>query len=345
MSVAGRIGYDPAGRARTIGAFAFLFVALGALFMANLCIGGVAVPLSELPGILLGSGTTSLEYQVIWDIRLPRIIACAVLGAALALSGFLLQTFFNNPIAGPFILGISSGSKLVIALVMIVVLGAHKVMSSWMLVGAALAGAMMAMGFVMLIARRVHSPSMLIVCGVMVGYICTAATDFLITFANEQNIVNLYNWAKGSFSGMSWDNVAVICAISLSACAATFMLSKPIGAYQLGEAYAQSMGVNVRAFRAALIVLSSLLAGCVTAFAGPISFVGIAVPHLAKALLGTSKPLRLIPACFLTGAIFCLGCDLIARTLFSPVELSISVVTAIFGAPVVIAVMIKKRRR
>ena len=228
---------------------------------------------------------------------------------------------------------------------MIVVLGAHKVMSSWMLVGAALLGAMMAMGFVMLIARRVHSPSMLIVCGVMVGYICTAATDFLITFANEQNIVNLYNWAKGSFSGMSWDNVAIICAISLSACAATFMLSKPISAYQLGEAYAQSMGVNVRAFRAALIVLSSLLAGCVTAFAGPISFVGIAVPHLAKALLGTSKPLRLIPACFLTGAIFCLGCDLIARTLFSPVELSISVVTAIFGAPVVIAVMIKKRRR
>ena len=345
MSAAQLPAYEPLKRARTIASYAFLLAALAVLLMANLCIGGVQVPLAELPGILLGGDPSTLGYQVIWEIRLPRIIACAVLGGALALSGFLLQTFFNNPIAGPFILGISSGSKLLIAVVMIAVLGAHRVMSSWMLVGAAFLGAMLAMALVMLIARRVHSPSMLIVCGVMVGYICSAATDFLITFADEQNIVNLYNWAQGSFSGMSWESVAIMSAVVLAAAAGTFMLSKPIGAYQLGEGYAQSMGVDVRFFRGALITLSSLLAGCVTAFAGPISFVGIAVPHLAKALLGSSKPIRLIPACFLAGAIFCLGCDLIARTLFSPVELSISVVTAVFGAPVVLAVMMKKRRR
>lgn len=328
---------------------ALSFIALGVLivvlFVANVCIGGVEVPLSKLPDIFAGHGAETLEYQVIWQIRLPRIIACIVLGGALALSGFLLQTFFNNPIAGPFILGISSGSKLVLAVVMIVVLGSHQALNSWMSVLAAFTGAMIAMGFVMLIAQRVSSPGMLIICGVMVGYICTAVTDFLITFADEQNIVNLYNWAQGSFSGMTWDNVWIMTAVSLISSLLVFLLSKPIGAYQLGENYAQSMGVNIRAFRGALITLSSLLAACVTAFAGPISFVGIAVPHLVRALLGTSKPIRVIPACFLGGAIFCLGCDLIARSLFSPVELSISVVTAIFGAPVVIAVMMRKRRR
>lgn len=330
---------------RTIAAFAFLIAALIVLLAANLCIGSVRIAPLDLPGLLAGQGQGTTEYQVIWQIRLPRMIACVVLGGALALSGFLLQTFFNNPIAGPFILGISSGSKLVIALVMIVVLGAHHAMSSWMLVLAAFVGALGAMAFVMLIARRVRAAGMLIVCGVMVGYICTAATDFLITFANEQNIVNLYNWSQGSFSSMTWDNVGVMSVIALGASALAFLLSKPIGAYQLGEAYARSMGVNVRAFRMALIMLSSLLAACVTAYAGPISFVGIAVPHLAKALLKTARPLLVIPASFLGGSIFCLGCDLIARTLFAPTELSISVVTAFFGAPVVIAVMMRKRGR
>ena len=268
-----------------------------------------------------------------------------LLGGALSLSGFLLQTFFNNPIADPFILGVSSGAKFVVALTMIVLLGANQAMSSPAMVAAAFLGSLITIGFVLLIARRISSMAMLIVAGVMVGYICSAGTNFLIAFADDQSIVNLHNWSLGSFSGSSWDDIAVIAVVVITVSACVFAISKPLSAFQLGEAYAKSVGVNVARFRVVLVLLASMLSACVTAFAGPVSFVGIAVPHLVKSALKSSKPIRVIPACFLGGAIFCAGCDLIARTLFSPVELSISAVTAIFGAPVVIALMLKKRVR
>lgn len=185
---------------------------------------------------------------------------------------------------------------------------------------------------------------MLIVCGVMVGYICSAVTDFIVAFADDADIVNLHNWSMGSFSGMNWSNIGVMTAVTAAASLAVFLCAKPIGAYQLGEGYAQNMGVNIRLFRVVLILLSSILSACVTAFAGPISFVGIAVPHLVRRLLRTSKPIIVIPACFLGGAVFCLFCDLIARTVFAPTELSISAVTAVFGAPVVIFVMVRKHK-
>ena len=334
------MAYDESGRAaRCRVVTALLAVALIVLVGANLCIGSVLVPADHIPGILSGGAANSMESQVIWEIRLPRVLSAVLLGGALSLSGFLLQTFFNNPIADPFILGVSSGAKFVVALTMIVLLGANQAMSSPAMVAAAFLGSLITIGFVLLIARRISSMALLIVAGVMVGYICSAATNFLIAFADDQSIVNLHNWSLGSFSGSSWDDVAVIAVV------VTFLLSKPMGAYQLGEAYAKSVGVNVARFRVVLVLLASMLSACVTAFAGPVSFVGIAVPHLVKSALKSSKPIRVIPACFLGGAIFCAGCDLIARTLFSPVELSISAVTAIFGAPVVIALMLKKRVR
>lgn len=153
----------------------------------------------------------------------------------------------------------------------------------------------------------------------MVGYICSAATNFLIAFADDQSIVNLHNWSLGSFSGSSWNDIAVIAVVVITVSACVFAISKPLSAFQLGEAYAKSVGVNVARFRVVLVLLASMLSACVTAFAGPVSFVGIAVPHLVKSALKSSKPIRVIPACFLGGAIFCAGCDLIARTLFSPV--------------------------
>ena len=156
--------------------------------------------------------------------------------------------------------------------------------------------------------------------------------------------MNLHNWSLGSFSGMSWENVAVMAAVVGLTLTLTFFLSKPIGAYQMGEVYARNMGVNIKRFRVVLILLSSVLSACVTAFAGPISFVGIAVPHLIKNLFRTAKPILMIPACFLGGAVFCLFCDLIARTAFAPTDLSISSVTAVFGAPIVLYMMISKRR-
>ncbi len=320
---------------------AVLLVVLGAL---NLCIGSLNVPVSDLLAILGGQDTESTNYQVIWSIRLPRLIAAALLGGALALAGFLLQTFFNNPIAGPFILGISSGAKLVVALMMIVVVGSSGVMTNTMMILSAFVGSLIAMVFVLLVSRRINSMSMLIVAGVMIGYICSAATDFLITFASDANIVNLKNWSLGSFSGINWNDIGIMTVVVIVASLAVFFLSKPISAFQLGEQYAKSMGVNIRVFRIALILLSSLLAATVTAFAGPISFVGIAVPHIIKRALGTSKPLVVIPGAFFGGAIFCLFCDLIARSVFAPTEVSISAVTAIFGAPIVISILLKREK-
>ena len=209
---------------------------------------------------------------------------------------------------------------------------------------AAFAGAMVCMGFVILMSGVIDQMAMLIVSGVMIGYICSAVTDFIVTFADDADIVNLHNWSKGSFSGMTWENVKVMAVVTGIAAIGVFMMSKPVSAYEMGESYARNMGLNVRAFRILLVLLSSILAACVTAFAGPVSFVGIAVPHLVKKLLGTSRPILLIPACFLGGSVFCLVCDLLARTLFAPTELSISTVTAVFGAPVVIYIMIHRRK-
>lgn len=324
---------------------ALLLILLVGLFLLNIGLGSVTVAIGDIGKILLGQGENLTDHDIIWKIRLPRMMAGILLGGALALSVFLLQTYFNNPIAGPYVLGISSGAKLVVALVMVIALGRYYTVSSAVLISAAFVGAMITMGFVLLVARAVQRSSMLIVSGVMIGYICSAITDFIITFADETSIVNLHNWSNGTFSATSWEDVGVMAVVVLITSFIVFLMSKPISAYQFGESYAQNMGVNIRLFRVLLVLLSSVLCACVTAFAGPISFVGIAVPHLVKSLLGTAKPLIVIPACFCGGAIFCLGCDLIARTAFAPLELSISSVTAVFGAPVVIGMMLRKKER
>ena len=325
-------------------AFLILLILLVIFLAMNVCIGTVNIPVEEIPKILSGHGADETFSDIVMGIRFPRALAAAILGGALALSGYLLQTFFHNPIASPFTLGISSGAKLVVALIMVASLGYTWSVSSWVMILAAFVGAMICMGFVILMSRVMDNMSMLIVSGVMIGYICSAITDFVVTFAEDSDIVNLHGWSQGSFSGMSWSNVKVAALMVGITLILTFFLSKPIGAYQLGEMYAQSMGVNIRVFRVLLILLSSVFSACVTAFAGPISFVGIAVPYLIKHLLGTAKPLVVIPATFLGGAVFCMGCDLIARMAFAPLELNISTVTSIFGAPIVIFMMIKGRK-
>lgn len=326
-------------------AFGFLALLLMSFIVWNINSGSIEISVREIMEILfLGKGEDT-ALNIIWEIRLPRILAAIILGGALSVSGFLLQTFFGNPIASPFVLGISSGAKLVVSLVMIFLLGKSMVASSAVLILAAFVGSMISMGFVLLVAKKVKQMSALIISGIMIGYICSAITDFVITFADDSNIVNLHNWSMGSFSGMNWENVRMMAVVTAVTVLMVFLMSKPISAYQLGEGYAQNMGVNIKLFRVALILLSSILSACVTAFAGPISFVGIAVPHLVKSLLKTARPLLVIPACFLGGAVFCLFCDLIARTVFAPTELSISSVTAVFGAPVVIYIMIRRQKR
>jgi len=324
----------------------FLLLAVGVLvfLVCNICIGSVEVSLSDIIRSITGEEISQTTSRILWDIRFPRAVAAMILGGALALAGYLLQTFFHNPIAGPFILGISSGAKMIVALVMVFLMGQAIRISSGTLIIAAFLGAMISLGFVLVMSRRVNNMSMLIVSGVMIGYICSAITEFVVTFANDAEIVNLHNWSRGSFSGTTWENVVVMAWIVFIAFGVIFLMSKPLSAYQLGEAYAQNMGVNIRFLRVFMVVLSSILSACIVAFAGPISFVGVAVPHSVKSLLGTTKPILMIPACFLGGSVFCLFCDLLARTMFAPTELSISTVTAVFGAPVVLWIMARRKK-
>ena len=327
--------------AAVLGAFLLLAIAMLAL---NVCVGSVEVPMGDLARILAeGPSAQGTAASVVWQIRLPRALAAAVAGAALATSGFLLQTFFDNPIASPYILGVSSGAKLAVAVAMILVGGAGRAMGPGELVGAAFLGALATMAFVLAVAQRMRSVPLLIVAGVMVGYLCSAATDFLVAFADDQSIVNLHNWGLGSFSATGWGDVAVMAACVVPGLLGALAMVKPMGAFQLGESHAMSVGVNLRLFRIALIGVASLLAAAVTAFAGPVSFVGVAVPHIARMALGSVRPTRVVPACILGGSAFCLLCDLIARTAFAPVELSVSAVTAVFGAPVVIGLLLRRK--
>lgn len=329
---------------RFIMAFFLLGFGVISFLICNICIGSVDISIYHIVDSLSGKDIDQTTQRILWDIRFPRAVAAMILGGALALAGYLLQTFFHNPIAGPFVLGISSGAKMVVALVMVFFLRKAIRVNSGTLIIAAFLGAMISMGFVLLMSHKVSNMSMLIVSGVMIGYICSAITEFVITFANDSDIINLHNWSRGSFSGMTWDNVKVMSLVVFCTFSIIFLLSKSLSAYQLGEVYARNMGVNIRFLRVSMVVLSSFLSACIIAFAGPISFVGIAVPHLVKGLLGTTKPILMIPACFLGGSVFCLFCDLLARTMFAPTELSISTVTAVFGAPVVLWIMTKRKR-
>ena len=332
-------------RARYTMVFIVLAIAFIVITILNINIGNVHIPVNRILGVLFTGQGLEDDVNIIWTIRMPRILMAAVLGGALSLAGFLLQTFFNNPIAGPFVLGVSSGAKMVVALTMIVFASNLSYASSYVLIAAAFIGALISTGFILLVSRRINHMATLLVAGIMIGYICSAVTDFIVNFAQDSDIVNLHGWTQGSFSGTSWSNFWVALVFCGVAIVLTMMMSKPIGAFQLGEAYAQSMGVNIKFFKVALIVLSSALSGCVTAFAGPISFVGIAVPFLVKQGLGTSRPIIVIPGVLFGGAVFVMFCDLIARTMFAPVELSISTVTSMFGAPIVIFMMIRKQKR
>ena len=323
---------------------AFLLLAAGVIlfFIINICVGSIKISLSEIAGSLSGREIALTKERILWEIRLPRTLAALILGGALALSGYLLQTFFHNPIAGPFVLGISSGAKMAVAAVMVFFMGRAGSLSSMTLIFAAFLGAMLSMGFVLVMARKMEQMSMLVVSGVMIGYICSAVTELIVTFAEDADIANLHNWSMGSFSGMSWDHVKVMAAVTGIAFFMVFLLAKPISAYELGEMYAKNLGVNIRLLRMMMVILSSVLSACIVAYAGPVSFVGLAVPHLVKSLLGSAEPILMIPACFLGGSVFCLFCDLLARNLFAPTEISISTVTAVFGAPVVLWVMVKR---
>ena len=311
---------------------------------------GLALVLCFILYLNLSIGTVALRGDAIsrtifWRIRLPRVCLAMILGGALALSGFLLQTFFENPIAGPYILGISSGAKLTVTLSMLLTLSQLQTTSAALNVAAAFLGALLSTGFILFLSKRVQHMASILIGGIMIGYVTNAITDFLITFAEDADIVNLHGWSLGSFSGADGQDVLVSALIVGVTTGLIFRMSKPIGAFRLGEGYAQSLGVQVKRFRTILILLSSILSATVTAFAGPISFVGVAAPYIMRRLLRTSEPRVLIPAAFLGGAAFTAACDLLARTLLSPTELNISTVTSLIGAPIVLWMLLQEHRR
>jgi iron complex transport system permease protein len=226
--------------------FVLLIIAFFVITIININSGNVNIPIPDIFKILFTHTGNAKDVSIIWQIRLPRILMAAILGGALATSGFLLQTFFENPIAGPFVLGISSGAKMVVALVMIVGLLHGMTMHAYTYIVAAFAGSLMSIGFILLVARRIKNMAALLVAGIMIGYICSAVTDFVVTFASDSDIVNLHGWSLGSFSGMSWSNVWISIVVIGVTFFFTMLCAKPIHAYQMGEAYAQSMGVNIR---------------------------------------------------------------------------------------------------
>lgn len=318
---------------RTIIILAALLVVF---FFVTLLTGSVSVSFSDL---------SDASNAIVHEIRLPRALLSMIIGGALSVSGFLLQTYFKNPIAGPFVLGISSGAKMLVAILLYLSVCFSVPVTSFGMIAAAFIGSMVVIFFLVIISRHIEGMSALLIAGIMTGYICNAICDVLVTFFSDNDVVNLHNWTKGSFSGADIGSVRVSFLIVIICFVLVMCLSKPIEAVMLSESYAFTMGVNVKRLRLFIIIISGILSATAAAFAGPISFVGVAVPFLSSKLLKNTKPLFVIPTCFVLGALVCLICDLIARTVFAPTELNISTVTAIIGAPVVIFMIITNRRK
>ena len=314
------------------------------IMTANVMIGSVHISLHEIFTILINHDTSSVNGFIVWKIRLPRAIAAALGGGYLAIAGLLLQVFFRNPIVGPFILGISSGATLMVSLVMLTSLTmGFAVLNPFMATLAAFVGAYGAMAIVITIAGRVKSAVTLLIVGLMLGYLCHAVTSVLVAFAEKEKIKGFVLWQLGSFSGFRWTEIQIMIIAGGLICVLVYALAKPLNAFLLGEEYAASMGVNIKLFRFLILLSSCALAGMITSVAGPVAFVGLAVPHMVRLAFATSDNRILVPGCLLAGAVVTGLCDFIARMVFSPVELPISAITAFFGAPIVISLLLRRK--
>jgi iron complex transport system permease protein len=324
--------------------FSFLGFLTTALLMLNIGIGSVYFSPAEIWQVIMQPQSASTMSAIIWKIRIPRAIAAVLGGAYLAVSGLLLQVYFRNPIVGPFILGISSGATVMVSFVMLTTLTVGMtVLSPFMTTVAAFSGAYGVMLIVVSVASRVKSGVTLLIVGLMMGYLCSAVTSILTALAEKEKIKGFILWQLGSFSGFKWSEIAVLLFCGGLVLVLIYLLSKPLNAFLLGEEYAASMGVNIRRFRVLILLCACALAGMITAVAGPVAFVGLAVPHMARLGFGTSNNRILIPGTCLMGALVTSLCDLIARMLLSPVELPLSAITAFFGAPIVIGLLMKRR--
>lgn len=317
------------------------------LFLLNLSLGSVAIPPAQILKIISGAQADRLAWEhIVWEFRLPKALTAVVAGSALACSGLQMQTLFRNPLAGPFVLGISSGASLGVALV--VMAGSLLGTSLWgssqfTIMLAATAGSALVMLLVVAVSARIRDAMTLLIIGLMFGSLAGAVVSILQFFSQAEQVQAYLIWTFGSLGGTTWRELSLLVPVVAVGLLLGFFLAKPLNALLLGEQYAESMGLSLKTARFWIIFSTSLLAGAVTAFCGPIAFVGLAVPHLTRLLIPTADHRKLLPAVMLGGAMLLLICDSLAQLPGSEQVLPINAVTSLLGAPVVIWLILKRR--
>jgi iron complex transport system permease protein len=328
-----------------------LLAALVGVFLLSLAIGSVNIPFGEVVTILLGGEPERATWSaIVLKFRLPKALTATLAGAALSVSGLQMQTLFRNPLADPFVLGISSGASLGVALVVLTVgmsgsaalLSVAGLLSNVGLVAAACIGAGVVMGAVLLLAQYVRHSVTLLIIGLMIGYLANSIVSLLIYFSAAERLQAYISWSFGSFGGVTWQRMHVLAPTVILGVVLALVLSKTLNALLPGETYAASMGVRVRVARFWIITSSAVLAGSVTAFCGPIAFLGIAVPHFCRGLLNTSDHRILVPSVTMMGAICALLADLVAQWPGSETVLPVNTVTSLLGAPVVVWILLRR---
>jgi iron complex transport system permease protein len=330
--------------------FGAVFVVLLALFVANVSLGSVIISVKDLVGAFTGSESVDpVIRQIILDFRLPQALTALLSGAALAVSGLLMQTIFRNPLADPFVLGVSSGASLGVGIVLLAVAPAGVALTETLglsghvlVVFAATLGSAAVLLLILLLASRMDVMSLLIL-GLMISYAVGAIVSILMFFSMPEKLQSFLTWSFGQFGNVTWSQMPVFMPVILVGTIASLFITKPLDALLLGEEYAHSLGTSVKKIRYLSLALASILAGAVTGFCGPIGFLGIAAPHLCRFLFQTSRHKLLIPSTLLMGAALALAADLIAKAPGFDTVLPLNAITALFGAPVIIVALVRQR--
>ena len=330
--------------------FIILIVLLIVCFFVNISLGSVSIPLKAIVNSLIGNATDQETWQlIIQNYRLPKALTAIIVGSGLGISGLLMQTLFRNPLAGPFVLGISSGASLGVALV---ILGSNifggvlaaLMISKWGIVLAASIGSFLVLIAVLLVSLKVQDTMAILIIGLMFASITAAIVSVLSFFGSAEQLQQYIFWGFGSLGNLTWDDLIILLSIYSIGLILGIASIKSLNTFLLGENYAKSLGLNLKQSRFLIIIATSLLAGTITAFTGPIAFIGLAIPHLTRQVFNTSNHKILLPAVFLFGAIVMLICDIIAQLPHSDYTLPINAITSLVGAPVVIWLLVRKRK-
>ncbi len=327
-----------------------LFAGLCVVFILSLALGSVEIPIEQIITVLLGGEAEKTSWtNIVLKFRLPKALTAMLAGMALGVSGLMMQTFFRNPLAGPFVLGISSGASLGVAIVVLstgavggTLIAGLGLSGDLLLAVAAGIGAGVTMALVLLLSSRVRSSMTLLILGLMFGYLVSAMVSLLLYFSVPERIQAYVNWTFGSFAGVTWEQLPILAGVTIVGLMLAGALTKSLNALLLGEHYARSLGMDIQLVRLLIVTATALLAGVVTAFCGPIGFIGIAVPHLCRTLFNTSDHRLLVPATILMGAIVALVASVIAEVPANNLVLPLNAVTALLGAPVVIMVILRQ---